>query len=276
MSAWDDYEGRFFPPSRPRAVQGGIRAQTKRGGFGQKWWARRWIQTLEGFDIASRLQRGRSYARNGQVVSIDIKQGCISAQVQGSRPDPYDVTIRVQTLKNEAWKRVAKVVSSQALFASKLLGGEMPNEMEEAFRSAGVSLFPQRSADLKTDCSCPDWSNPCKHIAAVYYLIGEEFDRDPFLIFKMRGMEREEFLAMLGQNAGEESAPPPLPPEPLPADAAAFWKGGPLPADLSDSGDVITGRAALPRRLGKFPFWRGSEDFFGFLDRVYEAASEER
>jgi len=276
MSPWDEYADRFFPTSRPRAVRGGIRAQSKRGSFGEKWWARRWIQTLEGFDIGSRLQRGRSYARAGQVLSIDIGHGCITAQVQGSRPDPYDVTIRVQPLSKPSWKKVAKVVSGQALFASKLLGGEMPNEMEEAFRSADVSLFPARSADLKTDCSCPDWSNPCKHIAAVYYLIGEEFDRDPFLIFKMRGMDRDEFLALLGEEAAEESAPPALPPEPLPSDAAAFWKAGPLPPDLSEGGDAITDRAALPRRLGKFPFWRGSEDLFSFLDRVYGAASEER
>ncbi len=77
----------------------------------------------------------------------------------------------------------------------------MPNEMEEVFRGAGVSLFPERYNDLKTDCTCPDSSNPCKHIAAVFYLLGEEFDRDPFLIFKMRGMSREEFLALLGEGA---------------------------------------------------------------------------
>jgi uncharacterized Zn finger protein len=268
---WDYYDRPFFPPSRPLDVEGGIRSQSKKGAFGQKWWARRWIATLESFQIGSRLQRGRSYARRGQVISINIGAGHISARVQGSSPTPYNVTIRVKPLSRPAWKKVADVVSSQALFASKLLGGEMPNEMEDAFRAARVSLFPERYADLNTDCDCPDWSNPCKHIAAVYYLLGEEFDRDPFLIFKMRGIDRDEFLAMLGETVPREEAVPALPPEPLPDDPERFWKSGTIPADLAGEADLTADRASLPRRLGKFPFWRGSEDLFAFLDDVYRA-----
>ena len=77
----------------------------------------------------------------------------------------------------------------------------MPQDIEEVFHQAGLSLFPERSRDLETDCSCPDWSNPCKHIAAVYYLLGEEFDRDPFLIFKLRGMDARGIPALLGAAA---------------------------------------------------------------------------
>ena len=84
------------------------------------------------------------------------------------------------------------MLSQQVIFTAKLLAGEMPQDIEQAFTDAGLSLFPAQSKDLDTECSCPDWSNPCKHIAAVYYLLGEEFDRNPFLIFKLRGMEREE------------------------------------------------------------------------------------
>lgn len=102
--------------------------------------------------------------------------------VQGSRPRPYEVRIAVKALSKKDWEKVVEVVSGQPLFAPKLLA-KMPAEIEQAFRDAKVSLFPERLGDLKTDCSCPDWSNPCKHIAAVYYLLGEEFDRDPFLDF---------------------------------------------------------------------------------------------
>jgi uncharacterized Zn finger protein len=261
-----------FPAARPRAAKGGIRAQSQRGGFGASWWAKRWIAVLEGFDLGARLSRGRSYARKGQVLSIDVSEGAIRAKVQGSRPSPYEVKIQVAELDKESWAKVAKAAAAQAVFASKLLAGEMPQEMEEVFRSAGVSLFPERLRDLKTDCSCPDWSNPCKHIAAVYYLLGEEFDRDPFLILRMRGMSREAFLGLLGP-AREAAAPEDklLPPEPLPDDPAVFWKAPPLP-EFAPAESRPLKEAALPRRLGKFPFWRGNLHFHEFLDEVYTRA----
>src|SRR5438128_9744848 len=105
------------------------------------------------------------------------------------------------------------------MYAAKLTSGEMPNDIETVFRSASLSLFPEKRKDLKTDCSCPDWSNPCKHVAAVYYLLGEEFDRDPFLIFKMRGLARDELVGLLGKPAAKAAAPECGPAEPLPAAA---------------------------------------------------------
>ena len=172
---------------------------------------------------------------------------------------------------------MAKDLSRQAVFASKLLAGEMPDEMEDVFRGAGVSLFPERYKDLETDCSCPDWSNPCKHIAATYYLLGEEFDLDPFLIFKMRGMGREGFLDLLGESgAGQQphsAQAEKLPPEPLPREPTLFWAAGAIPEDLAGEAPVASVGAALPRRLGKFPFWRGSQNFFDFLETVYTQAS---
>ena len=187
----------FFPRSRPRKAKGGIKAESKRGAFGKSWWAQRWIKVLESFDIGARLGRGRSYARGGQVLSIDVKQGKVTAKVQGSRPQPYAVSIEVKVLKAEEWKKLAEVLSRQAIFLAKLLAGEMPQDVEQAFKDAGLSLFPEKLRDLSTECSCPDYSNPCKHIAAVYYLLGEEFDRDPFLLFRLRGLERDKLMGML-------------------------------------------------------------------------------
>jgi len=274
MARWDFYST-YFPPSRPRAAKGGIRAQSKRGSFGETWWAKRWIAVLDGFDLSARLQRGRRYARGGQVLAIDVQKGSISAKVQGSRPSPYEVAIQVKPLGSKDWSKVAEAVSSQAVFAAKLLGGEMPQEMEEVFRGARVSLFPERANDLITDCSCPDWSNPCKHIAAVYYLLGEEFDRDPFLIFRMRGMDRGEFLALLGESAVPSPRPTAevQPPEPLPASPAAFWAAGAIPGNLTGEVSLMAPGAAVARRLGKFPFWRGNQDFFEYLEQVYAKAA---
>jgi uncharacterized Zn finger protein len=282
-----DFQPRF-PRSRPRRARGGIKSQSQRGGFGESWWAKRWIAVLESFNIGGRLSRGRSYARSGQVLSIDIDKGKVNALVQGSRPKPYRITIQVKALERTDWKKLAQALSRQALFAAKLLAGEMPQDIEKVFEEVQLSLFPEKLRDLTTDCSCPDWSNPCKHIAAVYYLLGEEFDRDPFLIFKLRGLSREELLELLG-GTGErgnrknsrhkahatEAAPiEEKPAEPLPTDPAAFWAMGNLPDDLF--GDVRTPPvvAALPKRLGNFPFWRGEERFLDALEPVYRQAAQ--
>jgi uncharacterized Zn finger protein len=144
---------RYFPVSRPRKTKAGIKAQSKRGAFGQSWWARRWIAVLESFNIGQRLSRGRSYARSGQVLSIDIKKGTVTADVQGSRPKPYSITMKVKAITGANWKKLAKNLSRQALFAAKLLAGEMPPDIEKAFKDVGLSLFPDKLNDLKTQCA---------------------------------------------------------------------------------------------------------------------------
>lgn len=288
MSRWDYYD-HYFPPSVPREAKGGIRSQSKRGAFGESWWAKRWIAVLESFHIGARLQRGRSYARQGQVLSIEVEKGAVKAQVQGSRPNPYNVTIRVKPLKAKEWKKVAADLSLQALFAAKLLAGEMPQEIEQVFKQAGFSLFPATSRDLETECSCPDWSNPCKHVAAVYYLLGEEFDRDPFLIFRMRGMGREELMKLLGRSdeaataekgsAASATAPEPgqeVAPvaEPLGADPKRFWTAGKLPENFWGPVEVPQVNAAVLRRLRRFPFWRGKVSPVEALEYDYALASQ--
>lgn len=272
MGYWNDW-GNYKPRIQ---AKGGIRAQSKRGSFGETWWGKRWVATLESFDIGARMGRGRSYARNGSVLSIDIASGEVKAKVQGSYPQPYKISIKLKAMSDSDWRKLAAALSKQAIFAAKLLAGEMPQEIEDVFKSADLALFPVKSRDLVTDCSCPDWSNPCKHIAAVYYLIGEEFDRDPFLLFKLRGMERAAFLKLLSAatpTAAEpvEEAAHALPPEPL--NAAAFWQAAPLPPDWLGEARTPPVNAAVLQRLGNFPFWRGAETLAESLTMVYAAAS---
>src|SRR5262245_24450409 len=183
---------------------------------------------------SGRLSRGRSYARSGQVLNLDIQPGRVNSRVQGSRAAPYRVQIEVAPLDDRAWDAVADAMASQAIFAAKLLAGEMPQDIEEAFAAAKVSLFPDKRGDLSTDCSCPDWANPCKHVAAVYYLLGERFDADPFLIFELRGRSKDQIIAMLRarraacevSTADQPTAAPPLEEQapPLDADLAHFWE----------------------------------------------------
>ncbi len=274
---YDDWFPRF-PKSKPRAAKGGIKAQSKRGQFGATWWAKRWIAVLESFDIGARLSRGRSYARKGQVLSIDVDKGKVKAKVQGSRPQPYEVAIQVELLSTADWKKLINALSGQAIFVAKLLAGEMPQDIEQVFKEVDLSLFPRKSGDLKTSCSCPDYSNPCKHIAAVYYLLGEEFDRDPFLLFRLRGLGREELCSKLNEAGTTAAAPaeevrPAA--EPLPVDAKAFWNGCPLPEDLFRDVKAPPVSAALLQRLGGFPFWRGQGPFLDSLKPVYRAASQQ-
>lgn len=254
-----DYD--YFPPSRPIKVEGGIQSRSQRGAFAANWWAKRWLAVLESYGIGSRLQRGRSYARSGQVLNIDVQYGQVKARVQGSRPKPYTVEIQVSKLPDSDWQHVLDTISQQAIFAAQLLDGEMPQEIETAFEQAGASLFPTTPRDVVTECSCPDYSNPCKHIAAVYYLLGEQFDQDPFLIFTLRGRTREQVIealrerraAAIGEAGGDAVSIEAAPPVPsLNDQISGFWG--------SDSFDWIPPHISAPdvdavvlRRLGPPP-----------------------
>ncbi len=201
-------DGWWPPASKPIAVEGGVRARSKRGQIGDTWWSRRFIAVLESFGIGSRLQRGKRYARAGQVLSLEIVPGQVRASVQGSRSKPYRVFIETETLTDSQWNSIEDVMASRAVFLATLLSGEMPVEIEEAFVESSTTLFPESEDDLVSACSCPDWENPCKHVAAVFYLMAEAFDDDPFLIFAWRGRSKEGLLAELrarrrGHGAGE-------------------------------------------------------------------------
>jgi len=185
------------PPSRPCRVEGGIKARSKRGAIGEQWWSRRFIAVLESYGMSGRLARGRSYARAGQVLDFELSQGKVTARVQGSRVRPYQVRIGILPLTTAQWRTVQERLASQALFRAKLLAGEMPREIEEVFADCGTPLFPHSAGDLDMRCSCPDWEVPCKHLAAVCYVLAEEFDRDPFAMLAWRGRGRDELLTAL-------------------------------------------------------------------------------
>jgi uncharacterized Zn finger protein len=190
----------------PIPVENGLRARSARGAIGESWWSRRFIDVLESFALGTRLTRGRAYARKGQVVSMEVLPGAIAAEVQGSRPDPYDVSIRFRPLPELVWAKVEIALAEQALYSAKLLSGEMPPGIEAVFADAGAALFPASIRDLTMRCSCPDATVPCKHLAATFYLLAEAFDADPFQILAWRGRDRDRLLdrlrALRGGPAG--------------------------------------------------------------------------
>jgi uncharacterized Zn finger protein len=281
----------FFPHSVPIPVAGGIVARTGKGKkFASSWWASRWIAVLESFGWESRLQRGRSYARHGQVLNIDLAPGRVQARVQGSRPRPYSVSIEIRPLDDTAWERVIDSLAERAHFAARLLAGEMPQDIEEVFHAAGVSLFPASAQGLNTHCTCPDSVNPCKHIAAVYYLLGEAFDRDPFFIFRLRGRSQEQIVDALRahRSAATRDAEPAgqAAPAPAPQPAAAdtplaqcldrFWSPGEPLDDIEFHIAAPEAPLALLRQLGEPPFWPEGkgEGWYEAMETVYRKVTE--
>jgi uncharacterized Zn finger protein len=281
----------------------------RRGRMAENWWARRWLEVLERFAVGRRLGRGRNYARQGHIVDIEIGKGFVTAHVQGSRDAPYLVRMHFSMLSSTDWKKLTRALAQRPDIAVELGMGNIPESIEQVFEEQKLSLFPNASGDLKAACSCPDNANPCKHVAAVYYLLGEEFDRDPFLIFQLRGMERSELLAALGPAAiprppapppveraygpdgepvdgdeGELLAPPPIPviepppervipDEPLPHDPEVFWGGAVRSRDEAIEVRIPRKPGAIVARLGGFPFWRGQSNCEAAMARTYRNAS---
>ncbi|PWH12655.1 MAG: hypothetical protein DDG60_12145 [Anaerolineae bacterium] len=248
-----------YQPTKPKKAKDGIKAQSQRGSFAKNWWAQRWIAALERLVDSGRLTRGRSYARSGQVLSIEESKGKIAARVQGSRPTPYKVTIQMTPLTDSEWEKVFDALSEQAIFTAQLLAGEMPQDIESAFEQAKVSLFPSKPADLQTDCSCPDYANPCKHVAATHYILGERFDQDPFLIFRLRGRTQEQVMTALRQRRAGQAEPAEEIEEaeavtPLEAQLAGFWEFSAPLESFSVSIRPPTIEMPLLKRLGEAAF----------------------
>jgi uncharacterized Zn finger protein len=219
-------------------------------------------------------------------MEIDVEPGHISARVQGSRRKPYKVQIMLKPLNDRQWDTVFDALAEQAIFAAQLLNGEMPAEIDQVFAKVKVPLFPATRGDLKTDCSCPDWANPCKHIAAVYYLLGERFDEDPFLMFELRGRSKDEIVAALrerrvqGMQVADEAADAPETIEPVEVAGLedcldCYWQLGSEVAEMTLRIATPEVDMALLKRMG-VPEIQGIEarGFWAQMERVYDGVTE--
>lgn len=238
MSWWDDYDepeiddytlSDYETPPEAIILGSPVRAISKRGAIGKEWWGQQWVAAMERLGVTGRLERGKRYARNGSVLSMEIGHGVTFARVQGSYGYAYRTAVELKQFNDTEWRRALAALSGQAIYAAKLLAGEMPADIEAIFQDSGLSLFPRSLKDILFSCSCPDWGEPCKHTAAVYYLLAEQLDADPFILFHLRGRTRAQVLAELRSHrrtAVDGDAAPDIPDNPaLDADLSAFWDG---------------------------------------------------
>ncbi len=267
--------------------------------FSRTWWGQRFIAALEEFTDPARLGRGRSYASGGRILEYTLAKGTVTAKVRGSinpyfgvyKEPIYKTTITIKAITAADWTKAIHQIASRADLVTKLLMNEMPDTIEDAFSGLGLHLLPHSERDFVTTCSCPDYANPCKHIAGVYYLLASALDRDPFVMFELRGLSRDDLHAELvrsplGQilaSALKSNDIPPVEPvescytRPIrePATAVAshkeFWTGAKrLPAPISTASQANV-PALLIKKQGDYPpFWHKDVSFISVMEELYD------
>jgi len=157
--------------------------------FGQTWWGSQWLNSLSNIDYSNRLPRGRAYAGNNSVRDISITKNIINAKVKGSRPKPYNIEISIPKFSPEQKKELIDEIINNTHILAKLINSELPQELFEIAKKKGIKIFPTTWKDFNMKCSCPDWAVPCKHIAAVIYIVANEIDKNPFLVFQLHDLD---------------------------------------------------------------------------------------
>lgn len=266
--------------------------------FSRTWWGQRFIAALEQFTDPARLGRGRSYARGGRILDYTLANGTVTARVRGSinpyfgvyKEPIYKTSITIKAITATNWTKVIRQIASRADLVTKLLMNEMPDTIEDAFTALDLHLLPHSQRDFETVCSCPDYANPCKHIAGVYYLLASALDHDPFVMFELRGLSRDDLRtelarSPLGQILASALATQDVAVEPVesrytrPARKAttsrashkAFWTGAKrLPAQQASTPQASV-PALLIKKQGDYPpFWHKDDSFIGVMEELYD------
>lgn len=266
--------------------------------FSRTWWGQEFIQALEHISDDGRLSRGRAYVNNGKITFFEIKDGIVGATVRGSinayfgvyKEPCYITTIEFQPISAAKWAAAIALIASRASLISRLLLNEIPSNIEDSFTTLGLNLLPHGEEDFNAQCSCPDYGNPCKHIAGVYYRVAAELDRDPFLLFELRGLSREDLLkelakSPLGQALSAElqlsqgslkpaesyyTRPTTVAVEPVER-LQDFWQGTKrLPQTMEPLEKPLV--AGIPvKKQGDFPaFWQRNNSFLEVMEELYE------
>ncbi len=253
-------------------IGGTITTQLGQQGLGQQpWWVEQWMELIHSYRYKKRLERAWVYAREGNVISIRFEGRRVHARVQGTERDPYKVKLWLDVLNDEDWGYVLEALSQKARWSAQLLAGIMPADIERAFAASGKRLFPFKLQEVRSECSCPDKANPCKHISAVYYLMGDRFSEDPFVLFQLRGRTRAQLLAELARRRREgvavspDHAPHPV--HPAITDPSRWWcYDAPLDPDLVVITPAMEGESGLE---GAGPLPLAEEPLFPEANRLF-------
>jgi len=256
----------------------------------KNWWGAAWIEKMERLAESSRFKEGDASATRNAVQRIRLEGRTIVALVQLKLQPAYTVRITFDAFSREQWDQLFANVRDWRALASSLAAGDLPLEIQTGFSKAKLRFMPERYADLHLECGCPDWLKPCAHLVAAWLRFGRDFERDPFLLFQLRGMERKELLDFLRSGAAPapevvpeleedeeteaESIPVNL--QPLPADPQTYWAERPFPVPPPESGERRLLDDGLLEKLGPAPFapnWRDLEpQFHRVYDSVYQLA----
>ena len=222
--------------------------------FSRTWWGKVFIEALESLTDSGRLQRGRSYAKGGKVKSFDIDGNLITAVVRGSvnpyfgvyKEPTYIISIEIIAIAEDQWDLIIDKLASKASVISRLLLNEVPENIESSFSELGFHLLPHDRGDFHTQCSCPDYANPCKHIAGVYYLVAAQLDENPFLLFELRGLSKSELQKKLAQT-------------PLGKVLSEELNAKEVAVELSDSLYTKVEKRSRKEQLSAREFWLGAK-----------------
>jgi uncharacterized Zn finger protein len=256
----------------------------------KNWWGAAWLEKMERLAESSRFKDGVRYDEKNKVQRTRLVGRTIIGQT-GSDP-PFTVRITFDAFSREQWDQLFSNVRDRRALASSLALGDLPLEIQAAFSKAKLRFMPERYADLHLECGCPDWLKPCSHLVAAWLRFGRDFERDPLLLFQLRGLERKELFEILRGFAAPAPEPVPEPEpeaeeseaeiipvrlEPLPADPEAYWAERALPVPPPDSCERRLLDDDLFEKLGPATFasnWRVLEpQFHRIYDSVYELAT---
>ena len=262
------------------------------------WWGQRFLTALEQCTDAGRLGRGRAYSKPYRLLEFSIDGTRVNAKIRGNvnpyfgvyKEPRYRVEITLKRIPATKWTQIVKSVAGNMGWMSRLLLNEMPDDIEQAFSASKYSLLPRSANELNTHCSCPDWANPCKHVAGTYYHMAELLDKDPLLLFQLRGLDRENLQRELKKTSLgkamamqlEASEEPVLhvcathypQPEITPPDETMshrdFWGGSALPpAETLANAPAVA--ALLIKKQGDYPpFWDRDNSFIEAMEQIYE------
>lgn len=287
------------PPSlKPRRVRGGVKLQSSEPPGSGSWTAARIVRLLEQAAEGSRLKEGLEYAKLGQTTRLNFDPGSITASVQGRVDRAYRTSLSLSTFNESKWESVVQAMSDQAVYAAKLLAGELPASIEDLFAPMGLRLFPAEPTDMTPACTCGDEQKWCKHACCIGYLLAERLAGDPFLMILLRGLPGDDLLEKIRQRrvvAGAVGGSVPvyaarvpgvsdMPSRPLEQCLENFWDAGTELNELDLQLEKPRVNHPLLRRLGPSPFQDGTArggqpgvprfPLVGLLATCYELISE--